>query len=112
MEEKNEIENYLKNMYEFYKKNNYHFFVEKCLSFNIKTGEYNKSINNLSKKIYTDIFYYTFPKKSRENPTFFYFSLNNNQICYFLQKMFYLAILFDILCTRTQPCIFCRTIYF
>ena len=52
MEEKKEIENYLKNLYEFYEKSNYKYFVEKCLSFNIKIGDYNKNISSLSKKVY------------------------------------------------------------
>ena len=47
MEEKKEIENYLKNLYDFYEKSNYKYFVEKCLSFNIKIGDYNKSIYTL-----------------------------------------------------------------
>ena len=55
MEEKNEIENYLKNLYEFYKKSNFKYFVEKCLSFNIKIGDYNKNINLLSKKVYDSL---------------------------------------------------------
>ena len=55
MEEKKEIENYLKNLYEFYKKSNYKYFVEKCLSFNIKIGDFNKNINSLSKKVYDSL---------------------------------------------------------
>lgn len=55
MEEKKEIENYLKKLYEFYEKSNYKYFVEKCLSFNIKIGDYNKNISSLSKKVYEGI---------------------------------------------------------
>lgn len=55
MDRKIEIENYLKILYDFYKKSSFKFFVEKCLSFNIKIGDYNKNIDNLSKKVFNSV---------------------------------------------------------
>ena len=52
MNKKNEIENFLNNLYDFYKKSNYKFFMEKSLSFNIKIGDYNKNISSLSNKVF------------------------------------------------------------
>lgn len=55
MNKKSEVENFLNIMYEFYKKNSYKFFVEKCLSFNIKIGDYNKNISTLSSKVFNNV---------------------------------------------------------
>ena len=55
MNKKNEVENFLNILYEFYKKSNYKFFVEKCLSFNVKIGDYNKNISVLSNKVFNNV---------------------------------------------------------
>ena len=52
MNKKDDVEKYLKNLYEFYKKSNFKYFVEKCLSFNVRIGDYNKDISSLSNKVY------------------------------------------------------------
>ena len=55
MNKKNEVEKFLNTLYEFYKKSNFNFFVEKCLSFNIKIGDYNKNISSLSNKVFNNV---------------------------------------------------------
>lgn len=62
MEQKTNLENYLKNMFEYYKDNNFESFINKILSYNIAIGSYKKDISIISKKIFNDLLKLDFNK--------------------------------------------------
>ena len=55
MNKKELLENYLKKLYKIYEEKNFDFFVNTILSYNIRIGDYNKNIFNISKKIFDEI---------------------------------------------------------
>ena len=90
MNKKNEIENFLINLYDFYKKSNYKFFMEKCLSFNIKIGDYNKNISSLSNKVFNNVLNslsrIECKKEYREYKYYYYLNVNLNYISWIFSK--------------------------
>ena len=50
-----QIENYFKNIYIIYEQKSFQEFVETCLSYNVRIGDYNKNIIQISKKIFEQI---------------------------------------------------------
>lgn len=55
MNKKELLENYLKKLYKIYEEKSFDFFVNTILSYNIRIGDYNKNIFNISKKIFDEI---------------------------------------------------------
>ena len=55
MNDKNLINNYLKNIYEFYIKNDFNSYCDKVLSYNIKIGDHRKDISKITEKVFTNI---------------------------------------------------------
>ena len=52
---KQEIEEYLKKLYTIYEQKNFDEFVSTCLSYNVRIGDYQKNISNLTKKVFDKI---------------------------------------------------------
>ncbi len=55
MNEKENLNIFLKNTYKIYDKNSFETFVKSCLSYNIGINEYKKDISNLIKDIYKNV---------------------------------------------------------
>lgn len=52
---KQEIKEYLKKLYTIYEQKNFDEFVSTCLSYNVRIGDYQKNISNLTKKVFDKI---------------------------------------------------------
>ena len=52
---KQEIEEYLKKLYTIYEQKNFNEFVSTCLSYNVRIGDYQKNISNLTKKVFDKV---------------------------------------------------------
>ena len=50
-----QIENYFKKLYTIYEQKNFEEFINTCLSFNVKIGDLNKNIIQITKKIFEQI---------------------------------------------------------
>lgn len=50
-----QIEEYFKKLFTVYKQNNFENFVNYCLSYNVRIGDFNKNIIQISKKIFEQI---------------------------------------------------------
>lgn len=59
-----QIENYFKNIYTIYEQKSFQEFVETCLSYNVRIGDYNKNIIQISKK-YLNRYYQYYLKVSQ-----------------------------------------------
>lgn len=73
-----QIENYFKNIYTIYEQKSFQEFVETCLSYNVRIGDYNKNIIQISKKIFEQILSILPESKSKFSYKEFKFSYKIN----------------------------------
>lgn len=73
-----QIENYFKNIYTIYEQKSFQEFVENCLSYNVRIGDYNKNIIQISKKIFEQILSILPESKSKFSYKEFKFSYKIN----------------------------------
>lgn len=76
--DKMQIENYFKNIYTIYEQKSFQEFVETCLSYNVRIGDYNKNIIQISKKIFEQILSILPESKSKFSYKEFKFSYKIN----------------------------------